>query len=406
MSPDQSISMADRASRIETAVGTVTICGSSSEADSPLCDKPWIAVVSSRLGHNPTLHRDVCRTLVQSMIDCRRREAVLLLAKGTAIYPWAKRAAELFQVRTIELVTPPNRSPNGPSTLSITSTTNKNLSIDRLMIFLADRVDALYVRRKGTIASAVSQRVEQLADATTRVAVTSLPDCAAKGLIQAGAIGWLAGQSIDKPPRKSQNIQPTLADVDSESQIEREGEWLVHCTRTCAGPWPQQTDQQYRDNLLLGIDQVPRTAFATLERIVRSRRLLASAVASAKAFPVVCFSSVPLAELLVSRAYRPHLQRWDYEPWGIAIRKSAAIQRGIEAVIYGPRELRKTLATRDLFRFQSVGKTYDWTAENEWRSSTDVDLDTFDRDDIRVFVASEKDAKTLKKHCPWPIRVV
>jgi hypothetical protein len=100
------------------------------------------------------------------------------------------------------------------------------------------------------------------------------------------------------------------------------------------------------------------------------------------------------------------LKRWDYEPWGIAIRKSAAISTGVQQVIYGVATDRKQIRAADQFRFQAVGKTYDWTSEKEWRFEGDLRLDALDPSDLRVFVASSSGKQQIEKHCPWQISVL
>ena len=175
-----------------------------------------------------------------------------------------------------------------------------------------------------------------------------------------------------------------------------EGEWLIHCTRECSGPWPGQTERQHRDELLLGAAMMTsnqkRSALESLCRIVRKRRLVGSALASDRSWPVVCFSEQPLAGLLSQRRYRSHMHRWDYEPYGVAIRKSAAMAAGFQPVVYGSGKDRAKLSMSERYRFQSVGKTYDWTQEREWRCAGDVDLDQFDPKDVRLFVRDKSEA--------------
>ena len=139
-------------------------------------------------------------------------------------------------------------------------------------------------------------------------------------------------------------------------------------------------------------------------RIVRGKRLIASATASDRRFPVVCFSSCSLESLLSQRTYRPHLHRWDYEPFGIAIRKDAAVRAGLRPAIYGQPAKRESLADHDRYRFQAIGNTFDWTREREWRSLGDVDLSRFDSNDVRVFVPESSLASSLGTH--FPVSVV
>ncbi len=381
----------------------------STQSDQQFCDqqffsRPWIAVVSSHLGHNPILHRDVCRNLAQAMIQCRRRDAVLLVAAGSAIQPWAIRAAELFGVSVLQVVIGAEDAKSDTPALRIQAADAAALPRDAAVIHLADRVDAVYVRRKGKIAQALLNRVSKLQDATTRVASTRLPKCAAKELIQAGAIGW-----VRLPPtlRQQGDVPPLVHKPTFEDDwMHQDGEWLVHCTRACDGPWPGQTESQYRDELLLGVDAPARTPVQTLQRIIRSRRLIASAIVSVKTHPVVCFSSVAIADLLIARAYRPHLKRWDYEPWGIAVRKSAAISLGVQEVIYGSAKDRNQILSADQYRFQAAGQTFDWTNEKEWRLEGDLPLDAFATKDVRVFVANEAGKRLIETYCPWQISVL
>jgi hypothetical protein len=133
----------------------------------------------------------------------------------------------------------------------------------------------------------------------------------------------------------------------------------------------------------------------SLRRIVQKRRLIGSALASGRSWPVVCFSENSLSGLLSQRRYRPHLHRWDYEPYGIAIRKSAAISDGVQPVIYGSGNDRAKLPMAERYRFQAIGKTYDWTQEREWRCAGDVDLERFDPKDVRVFVRDQSEARWI-----------
>ena len=187
----------------------------------------------------------------------------------------------------------------------------------------------------------------------------------------------------------------------------QEGEWLVHCTRGTDAAWPGVTPRQYLDSMLLGDGEAGGgDALQTLSRIVRSGRLLARAGASSRAHAVVCFSAVPLRELLCRRCYRPHLHRWDYEPYGVAIRCRAAAAAGVKPVIYGDPTDRATIPPDDRYRFQPRGATYDWTAEREWRSPGDIDLGRFAADDVRVFVPNAEDAVAVGRLSRWPVTVV
>ncbi len=285
------------------------------------------------------------------------------------------------------------------------------------VVALADRVDALFVRTGGTIFDCLQKRVLALRDASTRVAVINTKKSAARLLIQHGAIGWYVSADRDQrdQTRWAETASETLAETSTgqespavdPSWTRSDGEWLVHCTRTCVGAWPGQTQHQYQDSLLLS-DQPPRqrTPLDTLRQILRSGRLVPNAIASAKAWPVVCFSEAPLRELLDRRCFRPHLKRWDYEPYGVAIRKLAAIRMGVQPVIYGEPDQRQQFADAEQFRFQAIGKTYDWRSEREWRAAEEIDLHRFDSRDLKVFVPTAQEAVALSGQASWPVDVV
>ncbi len=393
---------------LEQACGPVRV-----STEAPLrTTAPLIAVVSSTLGHDRSLHRGVCRRLSRAALDCRDRGGTLLVASGSAIEPWAQRAAELFAVRRLGVSVNAEPSNDGDG-VRIESSRGRKLSRDQTVIALADRVDGLFVRRGGTIERCLAERLRIRDDASTRVAISGDPRCAAARLIAEGAIGWyllpasehLAAQEPPTAVPETNANDPAIAFWPQWTRAA--GEWLVHCTRASEAEWPGQTHRQYLDSLLLGGEPpASADAFETLRRIVKSGRLVAAAGASSRSHPVVCFSAVPLAELLPRRCYRPHLHRWDYEPYGIAVQLRAAATAGATPVIYGDRQRRRELPAGDRYRFQARGHTYDWTQEREWRSPADVDLNQFDPCTVRVFVPSAAEAAALAPLCRWSISVV
>jgi hypothetical protein len=141
-------------------------------------------------------------------------------------------------------------------------------------------------------------------------------------------------------------------------------------------------------------------------RILRTGLLVANARATRQSHPVVCFSAVPLAELMQRRCFRAHLNRWDYEPYGVAIRVEAARAMGIQPVIYGDPKERATLARADQYRFHPRGKSNDWSREREWRSAGTVDLTRLAEDDVRVFVRDSADLAQLPRIRNWPVTVL
>ncbi len=367
--------------------------------------REWISIVSSRLGHDVSHHRHVSRFLSRAMLDCNRRNGVALIAMGSAIEPLASRAAELFRVPVMRIgVTADKANSMDGADLIVHESDDRKLDRDQLVIMLGDRVDVLHARRGGKMAMYAEQRIAQLQDTSTRIAISSAEDDVARALIACGGIGWHL-----RPPDKVVDCSVASSkDTPSSSRSPfGPGEWLVHCTRGASEPWPDETENQFRDCVLLNeTDGDERGAFQTLSRIVRGGKLLASCRASDRRFPVVCLSAVPLAELLERRQYRSHLHRWDYEPYGVALRTSAAERLGIRPVIYGEADDRSHLPADDQYLFQAKGKTFDWTSEREWRSRGDIDLCQLSIDDVRIFTQSEEQAVILRRICAWRVDAV
>ncbi|WP_404305756.1 hypothetical protein [Neorhodopirellula lusitana] len=314
-----------------------------------------VAVVSSRLGHDAVRHREMARYLVASLQACQDEGATLLVAEGTAICTWARHAASVFGVPTLELPNSPDR--------------------DARSIAIADRVDAVHVRSNGKVMKLLRQRME-LKDGWVHVAI----DTVTRNLLGLGAVGRYL------PKEESDAVEQASASILAADDVDWT-QYLVHCTRAVNGPWPGQSGSQYRTDMMLGdAETALRDTLATLRHIVRQRRLIAGARTSNRDCPVVCFSSVPLPELLARRTYRSHLHRWDYEPFGIALARDTATTIGVMPVVYGDRETATTLPANEKFRFQSTGKTEDWTAEQEYRGLGDLDLATLAPDQVLVFV--------------------
>ena len=357
---------------------------------------PHVAITSSRLGHNGRLQRQVALGLVDCALRCRFAEMRWLIALDSAIADWALRAAELFQIPVTTL------SVDRDADITVESLKDgSGASRDAAVIGLANQVEALFVRRGGRIEAKLAERVNEGRGASTFIARVSHPRCAANGLIEHGATHRRRSDS-DNDSGDADVEATRVTAIAKESWTTSSGAWLVHCTRGRLAPWPDETLRQYQDAVLLGnADVQQRGPLETLRRILRSGRLLTSATASNQRYPVVCFSASPLQNLIAMRRFRPHLGRWDYEPFGIAIRTQTAERIGIRPVIYGDRTERDGLPTEERYRFHPVGRTYDWRCETEWRSPHTIDLRSLDDCDVRVFAATTPTSKLA--FCRWRI---
>ena len=230
-------------------------------------------------------------------------------------------------------------------------------------------------------------------------------------LIAAGAVPWLLSQ-----PTETANDMLRVAHQQQTSDsanpprripngpLERPEEWLCHWTRPCFGPWLDQTNEDYWDELILGCVTADRSAFGTLMRIVHQQKLFASqSVRGAAA--TVSFTDVPLSEFRSRRVYRRHKHRYDFEPYGIAIRRKPLQQTGVRKVEYVAPEEYKVIESRDEFvqPKSNVDSSIDWSEEGEWRHIGDLDLARVDPNDVVFFAKSENECDVLRGVSPWPI---
>lgn len=350
-------------------------------------DQPLVAIVCSRVGHDPHRHRSLSQQIAASLQQARRDGASLLIADGTAIDPWVTHAAEVFRCPVVRFDMTDQR--------------------DRDVIAVADRVDAVYVRSGGKVTELLRLRA-RLQSGMVRVAIEGPASgrdkkdrLAVWELLDAGAVGRyvpsdeVAGSAVGRESSAAEPDRSCLTAARHAVPISW-SDYLVHCTRAAAGPWPGQTWAQYRDDLLLSEPAAAaRDAIDSLCRIVRSQRLVASAMTTERDEKVVCFSAVELPKLLAGRTYRSHLHRWDYEPFGIAIARHAGVRLGVQPVVYGDRNQREALSADQRFRFQASGTTYDWTSEQEWRCRSDIDLSRLSPGEVFIFVPDENSARRV-----------
>lgn len=296
---------------------------------------------------------------------------------------------------------------------------------DRLIFSVADRICIPQVRSRGNISLLINSHLNDPDRARVPLQIAADPQGKFPEFLQRLPELWIPWSIIDSGNTAFFRDDPaTAGDVSTtknESPIPQEllplpgsnpladpAQWLCHWTRSAAGNWPGETREEYLDTLILASDPVDRSAMATLLRIVADQRIRASSHAIRGSFAVTAFTAVPLAEFRRRRVFRNHRHRFDFEPWGIAIRRDVLSQFGARPVLYGSDEFWKELSADDRPFFQkatSDGIT-DTIEEQEWRLFGDVDLGALPLQSLCVFVDSEADARLLNAVCGWPICIV
>jgi hypothetical protein len=288
---------------------------------------------------------------------------------------------------------------------------------DRLLFAAADRVHVLALREGGHVQQLIAEHASDPDRVRAAVLVATDGDgCAARTLAEfRSLVAWVvdAFPGTREPrvatPDTGVCSSELLAPTDSASTpLTAPDDWLLHWTRAPHGPWPGESADDVLDEQILGWKPADRSALATLWRIVADGRLKASREGIRGRFAVVSLTEVPLSEFRSRRVFRPHRNRSDFEPWGVAIRREAITRLGGRPVVYGSEPVWKRLPDHDRPWFQRFepGHGLDTRREREWRVTGDIDLRALPGDSCCLFVDSEDAAEALRRHSPWPVVVV
>ena len=147
------------------------------------------------------------------------------------------------------------------------------------------------------------------------------------------------------------------------------GDWLVHWTRACPGPWPGETAAAYYHDMLAHPERYVRSAGNTLARMLQESRIRASSWRMPGGKAAVSFSANGPGDAMRLMRWRKRYVRYSFEPWGIAVER-----RTLEEM--GARQVRYDGGSNDGERLftQSSGSAGDWEPEAEWRLPGDCDL--------------------------------
>jgi len=293
---------------------------------------------------------------------------------------------------------------------------------DRILFAAGDRLQVLRARSGGAVQALLMQHVldSERCDSLVMLASDVAGQIPAIGLESHGCVvPWLLKSSGDvdsaephlpgriKDAKRADRTQTAERPREISTPLSHPDAWLLHWTRSTVGAWPHQDEQEFNDELILGCRSSDRSALATLLRIVTEARLWASSDMIRGGFQVVSFTEVPLHEFRRRRAYRKHRRRYDFEPWGIAIRRDILVSAGARRVEYGDEETWG--ATNEAARpfFQNVGSGDGWTKdEREWRIANHVQLNKLPMSSVVVFVDSEESRVIVQKQTEWTVIVV
>jgi len=400
----------------------------------PLPVRPWFALLSSR----PAPRFDVVGRgwrdrLRWAIAELAQRRAALLFDRDGPCAPWIRRAAERARLSTIELeltrrakqFSQRQRVAGGEAIPCVTRLMieraahrrtrsdasplrREQLTSEQLLLRLSDRSIVLHVRSAGNLEHALEELRSRHPAWLDDVTICGGPNEPAAARWVAEGLGgrWFPEPVWQQPKRlaglltaASPSIAPLPADcfwlTDWINRHRTAWPFLIHCTRGRRGPWPDQSTNEYLDEVLEERAGHTFDPMTTLLRIVEQGRLIASGRWVRGGQPVVSFSATPLDRLLADRQYRRHLRRWDYEPFGVGLSRERLMELGGRPVTYLEGSNRQSDGVYEQPAASRSGQI-DWRGEQEWRIARDVVLADFQPDHIWLFVPDVRAAETIR----------
>ena len=364
------------------------------------------------------------------------RSQFLSTHSGTTLFEYIQRIGELFGIPTLTFAPFPDSCDSDWLSRCLNEQTEQvcyyhelgfdgRLNSDELLIKAATEVRILTAKSGGNVIRLATERLQENELAHRNTAKTmilvdsSLSSAQAiEQLRECNAIDWWLYRDEDHEstdsnlvPGPVQNPIGFITTLDELKRTSDTSEFLLHWTRRRIGPWPDQAEHDFCDDLILGTNSKDHRRIASLSRIVVSRTLIADNYLNRNGTAVVCFSDVEADQLMQRRVFRSHLGRWDFEPCGIAIRKSVLTQLGAKPAIYGAEKdwAELTEAERPFFQIatsKSPTAEIDWTAEREYRICGNVSLESISPGDAFLFVETQEEAETVAPFSRWPVAIL
>ncbi|OGC96265.1 MAG: hypothetical protein A2W25_03855 [candidate division Zixibacteria bacterium RBG_16_53_22] len=198
--------------------------------------------------------------------------------------------------------------------------------------------------------------------------------------------------------------RPTHYDISGIKLDVENWDFITHWTKTRHGPWPGETRSAFYGRLLASDNRYPNSAFDTLINIVRERKIRASSDKIRDSFPAIGFSECPPIDILKMLRWCPRRVNWNFEPYGIAVKRPVAEKMGAKPVIYGiDEDYRKFSESAKPFFQNRGGKAVDWRGEREWRHIGDFDFNQVPDDKIMFYVWRRIEADYLRKLTSCPV---
>lgn len=418
-------------SSIERWFGTISFESDHGE----LINERLVGILSSHSSRNQFANAWWQRRMQAALRIAKSRKACILFASDSPSAEAIRHACIRYSVRYVELHSEEsiakkpligNRLGRAVRFHSQRDTIDKSLArtpiSDRAVAFLSEILIATYVRPRGKLLRILEARISEsrVPSGSTWIAMHPKPSPSQRAmeqsLSQAGAILWMFGEEqlddtrkgVDSPWGCHHRSQPaTLVPIlDARPRTLQSNDYLIHCTRSRQGPWPDQSTSGFLDEALRLEVHEPSTPAHTLARILTQQRISATNHLKRGSVATSCWSACPLGELLSRRSFQSHLARWDWEPFGIAIRTERLMELGARPVTYLRTNAIRKLPTEDQSFAQPAPSQLgnrDWRDEREWRIAGDLRLHSIDFSDAFVFTPDKSTAMQMAPISRWPV---
>ncbi len=389
----------------------------------------WLGIVSSHTGKHGYTTQEWQNALQSALQLAHRQHWGVLIAQDAPYSPIILHACIRFSV-PIRVIQTNSRSVKPAQSgflkleyeYAVSDTKNAHLPFhDCATVFLSDKLFVLALNEGGKIGQLLEQRLRcvGIPPGSSYLSISSNRSKKMKAVqiddwLERGVIGWLNIETNTDADENFETITPNRGEATYQPFLSinmlatTRSKYFIHCTRSRRGPWPDQSIAQFHDELLHRPWRSQPTVLETLIRILQNRRLIATSALRRSSTATVCFSGNSIEDLLAMRRFRPHLARWDWEPYGIMIDRDWLIQQGAKQVSYIHREAIKTRSDEELAFCQVISderSSTDWREEQEWRVAGDLRLSSVPFSKAIVFVATQTEAVELQRYSFWPIAI-
>ncbi|HPA45987.1 MAG TPA: hypothetical protein PLG59_04730 [bacterium] len=361
----------------------------------PECpDISWVAVLNSRQGKYPQRGEEWIRATCDAVRDAHASGKGIISSLGlktweislwaagkvgapvTLVLPHSKanpetlleQIAEDYQIHPKHLTALLFPAPHGPHRPKADWPER-----DRLVVSFADEIWPVSLRPGGNLEALVQSGGKPVME-THRVAYHPMEDHPIQPIEQADLAPWTFPETWP---------------------------YLTHWTHSFGGPWPGEKPADYYANLAQPGTGNPCSSPATLRRILEEKLLRGSASRMPGGQRAVAFTALPPGPAMETMRYRKRFQRWNYEPYGIALDRKMLLELGARPVTY---ESEGCKDRENLFvQGQRSGRA-DWSVEQEWRFPGDLGLSQFGPGQAVVIVRNPQDRGDFQAISPWPVQ--